>query len=157
MNRLNYLVGLVICSLVACAPATKEDFLNEFSAFVEEIEQKENKQVDVDWTAKDKAFDQYTSEMYTKFKSEMSIMDEVKFNANKVRYNVRRHKSGFLDELLKDKDLIKLRRELKQYIDNDMDADVQKLVNEAEKVGEEFGKSVEELVEELKREFETKD
>ena len=146
-------LAVLLAVLFSCAPATKKDYLSNFASFMETVE-KQDKNADQDWAARDKKFELYSDEMYNEFKDELTLVDEVKVNAYRVRYQLRRQKSNFLKELLEDEDVNALRKEIMEYVENGMESDVDAIVKEAEKVGEEFGKAIRDIADELRNEME---
>lgn len=144
----------MIFLIISCTPATKDDYMAEYAEFIESVEEKKNQDEVTDWETFDKKYDYYSEELYEKFKDDLTLKDVIKVNAYKLRFEAQRHKSSFFDSLFSKEDINEVRSKLEDYIKNDMDKDVDKLVEEAQRVSEEFGQAVKDLAEELKRELE---
>ena len=140
--------------LLACSPATKDDYMQEYAEFVESVEEKNKQEEIVEWESLDKEYDYYSDELYTKFKDELTLKDVIKVNAYKLRFETQRHKSSIIESLFGKEDIDEVKKKLEDYIKNEMDDDVDKLVKEAQRVSEEFGEAVKDLADELKREIE---
>lgn len=141
---------VLLCMIIGCEPATKADYLKEFESFVESVD--ENKTSD--WANSDKEFKKFNDDLFKKFEDDLSMIDLVKVNAYRVRYNVKRHKSGLVDAIIGNEDIQKAREEIKYYLENDMKKDVDLLVQEASKVSDEFEKAIREAMDEIERELE---
>ena len=155
-NYKSVLAVLVIFIALACSPKSKEDYIERFSDFVEETEIKAKKGTIEDWGALDKKYEQYNETFYREFESDLGFKDQIKIGANRIRYQVIRNKTELLEDILNDKDVKEIRTKLKDYIENDLDKDVDEIVREAEKVGDEFGKAVKEIVDDIERELNKK-
>lgn len=143
---------LFLFMIIGCEPATKADYLKEFESFVESVD--ENKTSD--WTNSDKEFKKFNDDLFKKFEDDLSMIDLVKVNAYRVRYNVKRHKSGLVDAIIGNEDIQKAREEIKYYLENDMEDDVQLLIQEASKVSDEFESAVRDVFDQVNAELQKK-
>lgn len=91
--------------MCACAPSTKQDYMNEFGEFIETISEKSSGYNDAEWKAIDADYEKLSGEWYDKFESEMSIEEKMQVAAWIAVYNYHKglDKAGeALDEIGKD-------------------------------------------------------
>ncbi|MCF0205462.1 MAG: hypothetical protein HUK12_09330 [Muribaculaceae bacterium] len=64
--------------LASCAPSSKEDYLNQFSQFIEEVKTNHESYSDSDWEKAEKKFEKFSGEWYEKFDNELSTSEKIK-------------------------------------------------------------------------------
>lgn len=155
-NTVLSLKFLVLISMLAfitgCAPQSKEAYMDDYEAFIEEVQEDHKAYSDDDWQEKDEQFKQYAEDWAKKFEEELTLTDQLKVAKHAITYAVlsaKQQTGGILRELLEDEDVQELKKELKYYADNEMEEDIEKIVEEAGKLGEEASKAVEEILKEL--------
>jgi hypothetical protein len=137
----------------SCSPQSKESYLTRYDAFINEVGKNRQLYTDAEWETKNREFEQFANEWYEKFKDDFTWKEELKLAANKVKYNYYRftkESSNFLKDLFDDPDIKELRTQIKFYVDNQMDDDIAKLVEEAKKAGKEAEAIVTEILNDLK-------
>ena len=112
--------------MVACAPSTKQDYLEEYKAFIEEVSENASSYSESDWADKTSEFEKFSGEWYEKFKDELSLGEQMQLTAYAASFGY--HKSN-VDDLV-----------------NDIVDDVKEGLNEA---GKEIGSMMEEIEESL--------
>lgn len=126
--------------------------MDDYEAFIEEVQEDHKAYSADDWKEKDEQFEQYAEDWANKFEEELTLTDQLKVAKHAITYAVlsaKQQTGGILREILEDDDIQDLRKELKYYADNEMDEDIEKIVEEAGKLGEEASKAVEEILKEL--------
>lgn len=154
------LKGLLIFSLfvfvTSClAPSSKESYINGFEKFVKRVEQNHKKYNKKDWKWANTHFDKYRNQWYKKFKGEYSLTDQIKIKGLILEYNAYKNNEDF-SKIIKElfnKDLDKIQGKVGDYIDNDMDEDLDKLIEGAEVIGDSAVKVLEDVIEKLDNTF----
>ncbi len=156
-QSLCFLAMSFVIFLISCSPTTKEDYLTEYSEFIVSVEEQERSGDIENWDELDKKQKYYSTELYDKFEDELTLGEVMKVSAYKIRYEAQKHKKSIFDKIFNNQDVEKIKSELKEYIQKDLDKDVDLLIKEAQKVSDEFGKAIEELARELEQELEDVD
>jgi len=91
-------------SLSSCGSVCGNDkkaFLDNYSAFVEEISTKSNKGeiAETDWEGYDKTFDQFTNKCYEKYVEELTASEKLNFAATTGAYLYSKHGAALLLKL----------------------------------------------------------
>ena len=150
-----YLLGLFIVGslLGSCgAPSTKEAYLEKYEAFVANVEKSFDEFSEKDWGKAAEEYEKFAGEWYNKFKDEFTTKENIKLAALKVRYNACRaldKTTTGIKELFESIDVNKIKKQIQYYIDNDMDDDLEKLIDEAKKAGSEAEKAVKKILDDL--------
>lgn len=137
------------------APATKESYLIKFEKFVERIEQNHENYNKKDWNWADSQFEKYRDHWYKKFKGEYTLKDQLKIKGLILKYKSLKEDQDFgevLRELFND-DVEDIQGKIEEYIDNDMDEDLDKLIEGAEEIGDSAVKVLEEIIERFDNSF----
>ena len=121
--------------LVACAPSTKEDYLERFKEFVTEVGENSSEYSDGQWESKQAEYEKFTGEWYDKFEKELTMEEQMTVGTYIASFNYYKgvSKAGKAFE--------KLGEQFEETIDN--------LGKEAEEGINDLGKKIEELGEEL--------
>lgn len=85
--------------MVACAPSTKQDYLEEYKAFIEEVSENASSYSESDWEDKTAEFEKFSKEWYEKFKEELSLGEQMQVTAYAASFGY--HKSN-VDDLVND-------------------------------------------------------
>lgn len=121
-----FVIAALAFLMVACAPSTKEEYLEEYKEFIEEVSEKAKTYSETDWAEKTEEFEKFSKEWYERFKEELSLGEQMQVTAYAASFGY--HKSN-VDDLV-----------------NDIVDDVKEGLNEA---GKEIGLMVEEIEESL--------
>jgi len=152
----NLLVLLLIVLMVSCwAPSSKEAYLEQFERFVERVDQNHKKYTKKDWEWADERFEKYDSEWYRKFQDNFSMEDQIKIKSLIIKYHTLKNKQSvgdILRDLFKD-DVNHFGKKLEDYIDNDMDDDIDRIIEGAEAIGDSAVKVLEDVVRNLDQSF----
>ena len=150
-----YLFVLLVFAFVlgACdAPETKEAYMEKYEAFVDDVSKNCKEYSEKDWEKAVEKYEKFVGEWYDKFKDEFSTREKIKLAALKVRFNACRAFDKAAGEVMKFFESInvgKIKQQIQYYIDNDMDEDLKKFVEEAEKAGLDAKKAVDKILDEL--------
>lgn len=143
------LVGMV----TSCFhPATKDDYLEKFTRFVDNVREDHSNYNKSDWDYADSRFNKFSTEWYEKFESGLTLKEEIKVKSLIVQYNSYKGtdqiKKFYNDEVKENVD--ELKEKIEYYIDNDMDEDLDKLIEGAKEIGDSTLKVVEDIIESIK-------
>lgn len=96
MGKMKTKILLVLISLamIACAPMTKERYMERYAEFMDEISQNASSYTENDWVKKDKQYQKYSDELYNKFKKELTASDKLTLAGYKIKYTYYRGLSG---------------------------------------------------------------
>ena len=148
------LVSCLVILVVSCLkPNSKEAYLEKFERFINRVETNHKKYTKKDWEWTDSQFKKYNGGWYLKFSDEFTLSDQIKIKSLIIRYYSYRNKddvSEVLTQLFKE-DVDELRNTLKEYIENDMDDDLEKLIDGAASIGDSAVKVLEDIIKELEK------
>ncbi len=141
---------------VSCSePTSKESYMEKFESFVERVEQNHKKYTRKDWEWADERFEKYNTEWYRKFRDDLTLEDQIKIKGLVIKYHSLKDKQSIgdiLHDLFKD-DVNQLGKKIEEYIDNDMDEDLDKIIEGAESIGDSAVKVLEDVVRKLDESF----
>lgn len=142
--------------MVSClTPKSKETYLEKFERFVERVEQNHKKYNAKDWEWANSQFDKYNHDWYLKFTDEFTLEDQLKIKSLIIRYHSYKNKQGIgemLRDLFKD-DVNEMGDKIEEYIDSDMDEDLEMLKKGATAIGDSAIKVLEDIIKELDESF----
>ncbi len=149
------LLSLVALMVSCLAPASKESYLQRFESFVDRIETNHKKYNEKDWKWADSQFARYNGDWYLKFGDEFTLSDQIKIKSLIIRYHSYKNKedlNDLLKQLFKD-DVDDVREKVKEYIEKDMDEDIDLLIKGAAAIGDSAVKVLEDVIRELEDSF----
>lgn len=155
LSKYILVLSLAVFMVSCLAPNSKEAYIEKFENFVDRVEQNHKKYKDKDWEWNDSQFAKYNGKWYDKFRSEYTLSDQIKIKSCIVRYHTYKNKEDFnevLKQLFKE-DVDDLRVKVEEYIENDMDEDLEKLMDGATAIGDSAVKVLEDIIEELEDSF----
>lgn len=85
--RNKILFALTLLVFVACAPTSKESYLEQYSKFVKEVSENASNYTEKDWVKQDKMYQKYSDEWYKKFQAEFTTSDKITLTSYKVKYS----------------------------------------------------------------------
>jgi len=164
------LIGLMTwtsCSLGDPCGGDKSQFLDNYNAFMQEVDDLDLDHNDEAWKEYDDRFKKMVEECYEIHEGEMSLREERKFWAKTVTYYVQRYGNGFADVLKNDNSELNL--SIKEHMKdakgdirialNDLEINLSaqevedmfdELGSDLEKLGKKWGKKLENLIEKNK-------
>ena len=76
---------------------TKEKYLEQYDSFIEDLKANKAKLSDAEWEALDLEHERFSTELYNKFKPELSTADNIHVKRNQITYIGMRGLKGILD------------------------------------------------------------
>lgn len=157
MNRFTIQTGIkflgvlvVAVCLSACSKMTKEEYLAEYQSFVTEVIQKSEQLDEKDWTKYDDDYKKYSVDLREKFEKEFTWKDQIVLAKLELQYNLFRSKKAFKEQVgMIFKDVNEVKQQVKQYMENDMQEDLDFLIKQSKEVGGEIEKAVNETLQEM--------
>ena len=153
MKNSYVLLFIIALMLGSCdVPASKEAYLEKYEAFVAKVEKSFDGFNEKDWEKAAKEYEKFAGEWYNKFKDELTTKENIRLATLQVRYNACRaldKTASGLKQLFESIDVNKIKKQIQYYIENDMDADLEKLMDEAKKAGSEAEKAVKKILDDL--------
>ncbi len=140
-------VFLMSCS--APAPDTKEQYLKDYSAFIQDLKENKDNLSEEQWAEKDKQFKAFSDELFNQYKDEMGALEKINVGKHAFQYTRLRgmnafkniSESGELDEAIKDiKDVVNSGEiedainEFKNVWNDDMKGDFEQAFSELQNV-----------------------
>lgn len=101
ISHLILLLSLLGTMASACKNAfmTKEKYLAEYDAFIEDVRAQKDKLTEADWAKLDQQHERYSTELYNKFKAELSTSDNIHVKRNQISYIGMKGIKGLFDLL----------------------------------------------------------
>ncbi len=78
---------LISLAAVACAPMSKEAYMEKYAKFMLEVSQNSSSYTESDWAEKDEIFYEYSEIYYQKFQKELTSSDKMTLAKYKVKYS----------------------------------------------------------------------
>ncbi len=141
-----------ILLMVSCAPASKEKYLQRFDEFIQEVSDNKDSYTEEDWTRVAEKYDKFCGEWYDKFEKEFTLLEKGHIVANEGKWLYYQNLSGVisdLDKAIQSIDTDKIKKDVKFYLENDMQKDLQNLYDTAVEKGKEAEQAILEIFEEL--------
>ncbi len=141
-----------IMLMVSCAPASKEKYLQKFDEFIQEVSANKDSYTEADWTRMTEKYNKFSGEWYDKFEGELTLLEKGQVVANEGKWLYIQNLSGIISELdkaIQSIDTEKIKEDVKFYLENDMEKDLQSLYDTAVEKGKEAEQAILEIFEEL--------
>ncbi len=139
------IIALVAMLFVACAPTSKESYLKQYDAFIEEASQIYRDCTTEDWSKMIEKFEKFSEEYYNKFENELSSSEKLKvlsYEAKFIGYQ------SYIDmkDITKNADEVinGVISDVKDYVNNDLKNDVDELKRDIESAVNELDKTLNE-------------
>lgn len=145
-------IGVLVFALClsACSKMTKEEYLKAYQSFVTDVIQKSEQLDEKDWTKYDDEYTKYNVELRQKFEKEFTWKDQIVLTKLELQYNLFRSKKAFKEQVgMIFKDVNEVKQQVKQYMENDMQEDLDFLIQQSKDIGGEIEKAVNETIEEM--------
>ncbi len=146
------LVALLTVLFNSCTPLNKEDYLERYQRFMDDVSKDYRFFTSEQWQKANEQFELFSNEWYNKYRNQLTLEEKMRLAGYKVKYNGLRAASEIgklYDEHLKG-DVEELRARVRYYVDNRMDDDINKLLEEARKAGKIIYEEVKKIVDEVK-------
>jgi hypothetical protein len=156
-NRKNLiLLSVLVVFMVSClAPKSKEEYIKRFEKFVHRIEKDHKKYNDKDWKWADAQFEKFNKNYYLQFKGEYTIEDQVKIKTLILKYNSFKNNQDFgkIIHQLFQNDVDKIKGKVDDYVEKDLDKDLDELIKGAAVIGDSAIKVLEDVIEKIDNTF----
>lgn len=153
MNKISFILLLGILLLVACTtPRSKEAYLKHFEEFIQRVDENHNDYKRKDWEWADSRFDKYNTEWYEKYKDDLTDEEQLQVKAWILKYYSLKGRKGmgkFLNDLLKDIDVDGMSEKVQEYVDKELDGDIENLVNGVTDISDSVINVIEDVVDQL--------
>lgn len=149
----NFLIQLALVALLfSCAPATKEAYLEDYKNFMKELSEESSSYNDSDWKSAACKYKKYSGEWYDLFNEELSVKEKVIITGYKTKfkylYAVGKTKNA-INDIVESDGNNNVADDIEEYIEKDLEDDIEKLGKEVKNLGEELVDEVKELSKEL--------
>lgn len=148
VSKYMLVLGIVVLMFGCSAPNTKENYLERFERFVSRVEKNHKEYNKKDWEYTDERFEKYNKEWYLKFSDEFTLNDQIKIKGCIIRYHACRNKND-IGEMLKQifkEDVDDIHKSIKEYVEKDLDADLEKIIEGATAIGDSAVKVLEDAI-----------
>ena len=152
--------SLTACNLMSPCGNSKDDFLKNYNAFIENIKEKDLAYDADEWETYDRDFKQIVEECHEKYKDEMSVSEEVDFWSNALAYYYYRYGTDMISVLNDSSNelSVTISENVNEVIDNpemvlgkilgkDKMKELEDLFKDLEKDLDKWGKKIEKLLE----------
>ena len=75
----------------------KESYMQDFSQFIQEVEDNADKYSEKDWKKADKKFEEYTGSIYKKYAEELTVEEKIEIAKCQTTYAALKAKAGIKD------------------------------------------------------------
>lgn len=150
------LVIAIIFMVSSClVPTSKDSYLQDFEKFVDRVKKHHKDYNKKDWKWADSMFEKYSKDWYQKFKNDLTT--EEKLEVVKLKLLYRNYKEpDVVHELYKnfiDDDATELKEKFDEYIEEDFEEDIDKLIEGMKEIGDSAVKVVEDIIEKIDNRF----
>ncbi|MDF1699469.1 MAG: hypothetical protein P1U56_26690 [Saprospiraceae bacterium] len=145
------LIGFSSCNHVV---DSKESYLKEYQAFIEEVKENKNNYSEEKWKKKDEEFTKFSEELYQKYQNELSFMEQARIAKYAIQYGSTRGIKA-LDNALKSGEIEDAIEEFTNIFDEDIQKDLDNVIEDLKKIWDEDMKDdLKEKLNELKLKLE---
>jgi Domain of unknown function (DUF6565) len=145
---------ITLLSVNSCSgPSGKDEYLNRFERFVDNVRKDHGHYNRSDWKYADERFNKFSNEWYEKFRDELTLNDEVKIASLIAQYQSYKGAGilkEFYDKNMKE-DVDSMKAKIKYYIDHDMDDDLKKLKQGAKEISDSTFQVVKQIIDSLRK------
>lgn len=151
-----FIGGFALALMISCSPTSKENYMERFVEFLDEVYREYKEYTPGDWAKMDDKFEKLTGEWYQEYEDEMSFKEEMKVQGYKLKYAYYRTlsdgKSTF-NGIMESIDVEGMKKDINQAAKGFKEAageivnsvDMEQVKKEMEKVGEEIVKAAGEV------------
>lgn len=154
----SFFVLLLFFTLTACAPSSKEKYMIQYKEFINKVSENHHKYTIRDWKKIDEEYKKFNEKWYKKYKEDFTWKDEILIGKYTATYNLLKTSNDLKDIFevfsIEQKDIDKLKEQIKYYIDNEMNDDLEKVLRQAQETSDTVFIIVNKLIEESRSELE---
>ena len=93
--RNKVLFALTLLAFAACAPMSKESYMDHYSEFMKDVDLNASNYTEKDWAKRDKMYQKYSDEWYRKYQAEFTTSDKIVLTGYKIKYSYYRGRNKF--------------------------------------------------------------
>ena len=134
--------------MAACAPRTKERYLERFDAFITEVSQNHRTFSERDWERKTAQFERFSGEWFDRFRDDFTLREIASIRVKQVRWHYFRRLNQ-APSLLEGLNVRELTRQVQSFISKNNIDDLLQLYEEAVRTGREAQDAINEILREL--------
>lgn len=150
------MILVLLVAVTACmAPSSKAIYLERFESFVDRVEENHKHYTKEDWQWADRQFKKYSTDWYMQFRGEYKLEDQIKIKSLIIEFHSYRDEKD-VGEILRDlikEDVNAMGEKIQEYIDNDLEKDLDELIGGAAIIGDSVVKVLEDVIEEIEESF----
>ena len=153
-NMKTILLLLLVFSVSSClVPDTKETYLRNFERFVKDVEKNNAEFTGTDWKWANKRFSKYSGEWYDKFRDDLRMEDKIQVSLLRSRYLAVKEISKIGRYMNDDLDMHfeKLGDDIKNYMEKDLNKDIDEITRGAREIGDSAVKVMEDVLDQFKK------
>jgi hypothetical protein len=146
-------LALGIFTTSCIVPSSKENYIKNFERFVKDVEKNGEKFKASDWKWANERFSKYSGEWYERYQPEMNLEEKMKITSLRTRYQVAKGGST-IGKLINDnlrKEFNQIGDEMKKYLDENLDKDIEEIKKGAQEIGDSAVKVMEDVLKEIKK------
>lgn len=135
-------------------PQTKEEYLEEYSQFLEQIEENATDFNQNDWEKQEEVYELFATEYYDQFSGDLTIVEKMQVKGYSIAYNSMKQKDNLnaIGDFIEDISS-KGEKAVEQFLEDAGD-DTDKVEDLIERVGKLLGDEIEKISEEVEIELE---
>lgn len=99
MKRIGKIIITAFAILTLASCENKESYIQDFSQFIQEVEDHADKYTDKDWKKADKKFDNFTGSIYKKYAEELTAEEKIEIAKCQTTYTALKAKAGIKNSL----------------------------------------------------------
>lgn len=154
-TKLITLAALILLStLYSCEPPinSKESYLKEYRAFIDEIKEDKDTYSEEEWKEKDKEFKKFSEELYGQYESELGWSEQLRVGKYAVVYGTSRGASALGDAIKEGGGIL---GEISEIFDEDLENDLNEVIGDLKQVwDEDLRGEIEDKLEKVKEQLE---
>jgi len=152
MKRILFILIFAFVATGCSTPLSKDRYLKNFDTFISEVSENYKNYSDKDWEQKTEKFQKFSVGWYEKFKDDFSWKEKLKiatFHTKFHYYSTLGQTSSAFKELLETLNVQEIKSKVRDFINNDMEAELNQLYEEARKAGKAAEEAITEILNEL--------
>jgi hypothetical protein len=143
---------ILLALFTSYSPHSKQQYLEQYKGFVDEVTESAKFFTAADWQHAHERYTLFNIDYYNRFKSEFTFEERLQIASYKVQLNAVRAgvEIGRLYQSYLMDDLDSLRKNLRYYVNNQMEDDISRVLDEAKRISNELYRQLKIFVDELR-------
>lgn len=149
------LVVVLLLNVGACAPRTKERYMEQYAKFMIKLSNSYSSYSDDEWIKTEETFNKFKGKYYEKFKDELTTSDKIKLASYEVKfvyYKSLDTAKDYIETGIEKLNIEENVKAVKDYVENDLEDDLNELQREGDSTLNNLNKlnsEVERVIEEI--------